>query len=171
MAASSPFGSQDITLEKNKVITVTKRTVRFSRNVYQTHNIAGFGEGEVDIGTISWGLIIVAFIFGLILNSFNIEVGWLLVLAGIAGGVWNFFKPKHYGFLLTLNSGDKKLFVTTDQAGLKQVISVVYEFIETEKDATYQISINNSQVKGNFIQGNAKDVLFNSDDDSQSTKF
>lgn len=164
MATSSPFGSQDITLEKNKVITVTKRTVRFARNVYQTHNIAGFGEGEVEIGAIPWGLIIVVFILGLILNSFNLGVGWLLVLGGIAGGVWNFAKPKHYGLLLTLNSGDKKLFVTTDQTGLKQVISVIYEFIETEKDATYQISINNSQVKGNFIQGSAKDVLFNSDD-------
>jgi hypothetical protein len=164
MAASSPFGSQDITLEKNKVITVTKRTVRFARNVYQTHNIAGFGEVEIDIGTVPWALIVVVFILGLILDSFDLGVGRLLVLAGIAGGVWNFAKPKHYGLLITLNSGDKKLFVTTDKAGLKQVISVVYEFIETEKDATYQISINNSQVKGNFIQGNAKDVLFNSDD-------
>jgi uncharacterized protein YpmS len=91
-------------------------------------------------------------------------VGWLIVLVGIAGGAWNVFKPKHYGLLLTLNSGDKKLFITTDQTGLKQVISVIYEFIETEKDSTYQISINNSQVKGNFIQGNARDVLFGSDD-------
>lgn len=164
MSTSNPFGSQDITLEKNKVITVTKRTVRFARNVYQTHNIAGFGEGEVEIGGIPWAVIIIVFILGLILNSFNLEVGWLLVLGGIAGGVWNFAKPKHYGLLLTLNSGDKKLFVTTDKTGLKQVISVVYEFIETEKDATYQISINNSQVTGNFIQGNARDVLFKSDD-------
>lgn len=164
MAMSSPFGSQDITLETNKVITVTKRTVRFARNVYQTHNIAGFGEGEVAIGAIPWGLIIVIFILGLILNSSDLGVGWLLVLAGIAGGVWNFAKPKHYGLLLTLNSGDKNLFVTTDQTGLKQVISVIYEFIETEKDATYQISISNSQVKGNFIQGSARDVLFKSDD-------
>lgn len=164
MAMSSPFGSQDITLEKNKVITVTKRTVRFAKNVYQTHNIAGFGEGEVEIGAIPWIFIIVVFTLGLILISFNLRLGWLLLLAGIAGGVWNFAKPKHYGFLLTLNSGDKKLFVTTDQAGLKQVISVIYEFIETERDTTYQISINNSQVKGNFIQGSAGDISFESND-------
>jgi uncharacterized membrane protein len=164
MAVSNPFGSQNITVEQNKVITVTKRTVRFAKNVYQTHNIAGFGEGEIDIGTIPWLLVVVVFILGLILNSFNMLVGWLIVLVGIAGGAWNIFKPKHYGLLPTLNSGDKKLFITIDQTGLKQVISVIYEFIETEKDATYQISINNSQVKGNFIQGNARDVLFGSDD-------
>ena len=164
MSMSSPFGSQDITLENNKVITVTKRTVRFSKNVYQTHNISGFGEGEVEIGTIPWVITIVISILGLILNSFNLGVGWILILAGIAGCVWNFVKPKHYGLLLTLNSGDKKLFITTDKTGLKQVISVIYEFIETEKDATYQISIENSQVKGNFIQGSARDVLFGLND-------
>lgn len=162
MAASNPFGSQDITLENNQVITVTQRTVRFDKNVYQTHNIAGFGEGEVELGKIPWGLIIISVILGWVLNSFNLGVGWLLLLSGIAGGIWNFVKPKHYGLLLTLNSGDKKLFVTTDKNGLQKGISVIYEFIETEKEATYQISIRNSQVQGNFIQGKAGDVSYDS---------
>lgn len=154
MATANPLGSnQSITLEQNKVITITKRTVRFSRNVYQTHNIAGFGEGEVDIGTIPWVILIVVLILGLIIGTFNKEVGWLLIFAGIGGGVWNLAKPKHYGFLLTLNSGDKNLFTTTDKEGLKQVIEVIYALIETEKEATYQISVNNSKVNGNFIQG------------------
>jgi len=165
MAANPLGGNQSITLEQNKVIFVTKRTVRFARNVYQTHNIAGFGEGEVDIGSIPWGLVIIVLIVGLIISPFNGFVGWLLILAAIGGAVWNFIKPKHYGLLLTLNSGDKKLFTTTDKPGLKQVISVVYDFIETEKDATYQISINNSQVKGNFVQGDVGgSTLFNSDE-------
>ena len=57
--ASNPLGgSQNITLEKTKLIVVTKRTIRFARNVYQTHNITGFGEGEIDIGGIPWILII-----------------------------------------------------------------------------------------------------------------
>ena len=78
---------------------------------------------------------------------------------------WNIIKPQYYGLLLTLNSGDKKLFVTTDKPGLKQVLLVVYDFIETGNDATYQISINNSSVKGNFIQGNVGgDASFDSDE-------
>ncbi len=171
MATANPLGSnQSITLERgDKVITFTKRTVRFSKTVYQTHNIAGFSEGEVDIGTIPWVILIVVFILGLIIGEFdysqvNSQVSWLLILAGSGGAVWNFFKPKHYGFMLTLNSGDKKLFTTTDQEGLKRVIKVIYDLIETEKEATYQISVNHSKINGNFIQGYAGgDVSYRSD--------
>jgi hypothetical protein len=98
--ANHLVSNQSITLEWNKVITISQRTVRFSKNVYQTHNIAGFGEGEVDIGTIPWIIIIGVLIVGLIFGTFNSEVGWLLIFAGIGGAVWNFVKPKHYGFLL-----------------------------------------------------------------------
>lgn len=165
MATANLLGSnQSITLEWNKFITITKRTVRFSKNVYQTHNIAWFGEGEVEIGTIPWIIIIVFLMVGLILAAFNNGVGLLFILSGIVGGVWNFIKPKHYGFLLTLNSGDKKLFVTTDREGLKQVIEEIYSIIETEEEATYKIHINNSKVNGNFIQGYAGgDVSYHSD--------
>jgi hypothetical protein len=166
MTTASPFdgSNQSITLESNKVITITKRTVRFSKNVYQTHNIAAFGEGYVDIGTIPWWIIIVVAILGLIMTSFAGGVGWFLVLAAMAGAVWNFIKPKHYGFLVTLNSGDKKLFITTDKEGLQKVVSVIYDLIEAEKEATYQISVNHSQIKGNFIQGYmGGDASFNSD--------
>lgn len=66
--------------------------------------------------------------------------------------------------MLTLNSGDKKLFTTTDQEGLKRVIKVIYDLIETEKEATYQISVNHSKINGNFIQGYAGgDVSYRSD--------
>ena len=163
---SANFGSnQSVTVEKNKVILITKRTVRFARNVYQTHNIAGFSEGEVDIGTIPWIIIIIVLLIGLTVGAFNSGLGWFLNLLAIAGAVWNFVKPKHYGLLLTLNSGDRKLFTTTDKPGLKKVISVIYDFIETEKDATYEISFTNNNVTGNFVQGNiGGDVRFNSDD-------
>jgi hypothetical protein len=155
MATPNPLGSnQSITLERNKVITITKRTVRFSYNVYQTHNITGFSEGEVDIGTIPWGIIIVFLLGSLIVGMGNSGVGGLLGLVAIGGIIWNLSKPKHYGLLLTLNSGDKTLFTTTQKESLKQVIGVIYEFIESEKEATYQISISNSEVSGNFIQGN-----------------
>lgn len=166
MATANLLGSnQSVTLEQNKVITITKRTVRFSRNVYQTHNIAEFGEGEVDIGTIPWIIIIGVFIIGLIIVNFNPKVGLLVIIVSSIGAIWNVHKPKYYGFLLTLNSGDKKLFTTTDKENLKRVIEVIYDLIETEKEATYQISVNNSKVNGNFIQGYAEgDVSYHSND-------
>ncbi|GAB4172521.1 MAG: hypothetical protein Fur006_01370 [Coleofasciculaceae cyanobacterium] len=163
--ANSLESSRNITLERNKVITLTKRTVRFSKNVYQTHNIAGFGEGEVDIGTIHWIIILGVLIIGLMFDPFNNTVGWLLILAAIGGAIWNFAKPKHYGFLLTLNSGDKKLFTTTDKEGLKKVIAEIYDLIETEKEKTYQITVNNSKVSGSLIQGHVGgNVSYQSDE-------
>lgn len=154
MATANPLGSnQSITLEHNKVITLSKRTVRFSKDVYQTHNIAGFADGEVDIGTIHWIIVIVVLIAGLLVNAFNSGVGWLLILAGIGCVVWNFAKPKHYGFLMTLNSGDRKLFVTRDREGLKRVIEEIYDIIETEKEVTYRITVKDSNINGNFVQG------------------
>ena len=174
MATAKPLGrNRSITLERNKVITLTKRTVRFSRNVYQTHNIAEFGEGEVDIGTIPWLIIIPALFLALILITTDeysngvttelTEVGLLLILTGIGGTAWNIFKPKHYGFLLTLNSGDKKLFITSDKAGLKEVIEEIYKLIEEEKEVTYQISVKNSKINGNLIQEKARDLINQSD--------
>lgn len=84
MATANPLGSnQSITLERgDKVITFTKRTVRFSKTVYQTHNIAGFSEGEVDIGTIPWVIIIAVLIVGLIITEFYIQVSLLLIFFG-----------------------------------------------------------------------------------------
>jgi len=166
MATPNPLGSnQSITLERNKTITITKRTVRFSHNVYQTHNITGFSEGEVDIGTIPWLIIIIVFFASSIAAIGNSGLGGFLSLVAIGGVIWNLAKPKYYGLLLTLNSGDKKLFTTSDKANLKVAIGAIYEFIEKEKDAIYQISINNGQVKGNWIQGDVGgNALFGSDD-------
>jgi hypothetical protein len=166
MATPNPLASnQNITLERNKVITITKKTVRFSHNVYQTHNITGFSEGEVEIGTIPWVIIVALLLIGSIAGLGNSGIGLALSFAAIGGAIWNFTKPKHYGLLLTLNSGDKKLFTTTDKPNLKLAIGAIYEFIEKEKDAIYQISINNGQVKGNWIQGDVGgNALFGSDD-------
>ena len=88
MATPNPLGSnQNITLENNKVITLTKRTIRFSKNVYQTHNITGFSEGEVDMGTIPWSIIVSVFFASLIAGIGNSALGGLLVLAAIGGAI------------------------------------------------------------------------------------
>ena len=174
ITSRNPSGSnQNVTLEKNKIpklITVTKKTVRFSYNVYQTHNITSFTEGEIEIPGIPWkiiGIFLIAFIVIGINNGNNpilILLGYVLFAAIIGGIFRNLTKPKHYGLLLTLNSGDKTLFTTQKKESLKQVIGVIYDFIESEKKATYQISISNSEVSGNFIQGNVDgNTVFGSD--------
>lgn len=160
MSISKAFqGGQSIALERNKVITLTNKTVRYGTEVYQTHNIVGFGEGKVDIGTIPWILLIIILFVALILPAvpFIGSMSAFLFLSFSIGGLcWNLFKPKHYGLLMTLNSGDKKLFVTSDFSGLKHVTSTIYELIEKDREAAYQITVQNSQIKGNFVQGYAQ---------------
>src|ERR671933_1057113 len=154
MATSNPLASnQNITLERNKVITITKRTVRFSNDVYQTHNITGCSEGEVEIGTIPWGIIVALLLMGSIAGLANSGIGLVLSLAAIGGAVWNFVKPKHYGLLLTFNSGHQTLFVTNDKPHLKEKINTIYELIEKAENKTYELSILNSTVSGQFIMG------------------
>lgn len=156
MATANPLGSnQSITLEKDKTITITKRTVRFSNDVYQTHNITGFSEGEVEIGTIPWGIIVILLLVGSIVGIANSGIGSVLMLAAIGGVIWNFANPKHYGLLLTFNSGHQTLFVTDskNKTNLKEKINTIYELIEKSENKTYELSILNSTVSGQFIMG------------------
>lgn len=154
-------GSQGITFANNKVITMTKRTIRFSHNVYLFHNIAGFSEAEVDRGTIPLWIITIVFMIGVIISSSNLTLGWTLTILPILGTIWNFFKPRYYGLLLTFNSGDKFLFLTSDKSGTKNVLSVICDFLETEteEDLAIQIFITNSSIRieniyRGFVGGN-----------------
>ncbi len=56
-----PLINQKLTLERNTEITITKRTFRFNKTVYQTQNITGFSEGRIKFARIPWSFIIVAF--------------------------------------------------------------------------------------------------------------
>jgi hypothetical protein len=154
-------GSQGITFVNNKVITITKRTIRFSHNVYLFHNIEGFSEEAVDIATIPFWIITILFMIGVIISSYNLTLGWTLIILAISGTMWDFVKPRYYGLLLTFNSGNKFLFVTSDISGIRNVISVIYEFFETEtkEDLAVEISISNSRISINniyrgFVGGN-----------------
>ncbi|NES06376.1 MAG: hypothetical protein F6K22_28300 [Okeania sp. SIO2F4] len=147
---------KNTSVEKGKsIILVTKRTVRFGKSVYQTHNIAGFSEGKIKTPGIPWILLIIFMIVGLIILStkINNNVGGIFTILAILGAFGNIFRAQQYGLLLTINSGDRILFSSTDQIGMRSIISEIYEFIESEKDATYRIDINNSSVSGNFVQG------------------
>lgn len=153
--------SKSIALERNKVITITNRTVRYGAEVYQTHNITGFGEEEVKIPEVPWIGVIFMFLLSPVLvllgaffrNPLLGLLGICLVLASFVCAISNISGPKHYGFLITLNSGDKRFFITTDKSGLKQVTSTIYDILEKDKEATYQVVVKNSQITGNFIQG------------------
>jgi|GEM_PF-1842180 len=156
---TSSQAGQVIALHDKQVISVTKKTVRYGTEVYQTHNIAGFGEGEINIGSIPWIFLIILFALSPIAGFGNQIFGLLLISASIGGMLWNLVKPKHYGFLITLNSGDKRLFVTTDKRGIKEAALGIYDFIESEeKENTYQMSITANNITGHVINGSGIEV-------------
>jgi hypothetical protein len=161
---ANPLGNgKNITVEQGKRdVLVTKRTVRFGPNVYQTSNIAGFSEGEIEMAGIPWLLLIILMVVGLIVLAAagNNNVGQVLIVLSIAGAFWNFFKPKQYGFLLTINSGDKVLFSSYDKKGVRETVSAISKFIESEKDATYRISINNAKVEGSIVAGDKNTAVY-----------
>ena len=153
MATLSTSGNQNVLIEQNRsTIIVSKRTVRFAKNVYQTKNVSSFADGEVSIGGVPWWIVVMATLLGIIWMQFN-WVGWVIFFAGGGGIGWNIVKPKYHGLLLTLNSSDKSLFVTSDTAGLKQAITTIYDLIESDSEATYQLNISNSTIEGSIIQG------------------
>ncbi len=153
---------QGVTLAKNKVITITKRTIRFSQNVYLFHTLEGFSEEEIDIRIIPFWMITILFMIGVIISSYKLTLGWLLIMLAMGGIVVDLSQPKNYGLLLAFSSGNKILFITNDKAGIKNVISVMYDFFETEtkKDFIIEISITGSSTNitlntyHNFSGGN-----------------
>jgi hypothetical protein len=150
--SANPFGSQSLNVDSSQLITVTNKTVRFGSSVYQTHNIASFTEGEIAINGIPWIFILLVLIFGIASLFFNQILGLTLLFAAALGAGWN-DRPKKKGLLLTLNSGDKTLFIAQG-SGLEKVVTDIYTLIETEKEGSYKISITNSQISGNLVQGN-----------------
>lgn len=156
MASGNPFqGSSNITVEKDKVIRITKRTVTFGNNVYQTRNIAGFGDGEIKLGSIlPFPILLGGFLVGLILANFpGVKlVGYIILLSAIGILAYQISREKQYGLLLTLNSGDKYLFTTTDKEGLRKVVGTLCEFIEKDAEGVYTVTVhdNSINVQGGF---------------------
>lgn len=155
------FAGKRIDLEQGKQsILLTKRTVRFKKTVYLTRNITSFSDGEVEIGSIPWLVIVAVVVLSPLIGLVNGAISGLLLMLAVGGVVWNFAKPKHYGLLLTLNSGGERLFVTSDRRGLSQVVDKISEIIENDKDISYEISISDSQITGNLIQGDTSGNVY-----------
>lgn len=156
MTINFPSG-QAVNIEKNSNLTVTRRTVRFAKNVYQTNNISSFSEGDVTLPGIPWIVLVILVISIIVMHNTlgNIDyVKSLVSIAVICGVIYNFSSArKRYGLLVVLNSGDRSLFMSADKSGLKEVIAVIYDLIEKDSEAVYQVNISNSKIEGNFVQG------------------
>ena len=151
--------------QTGKEIRITKRTVSFGSNVYQFKNITGFSDGKIKRRLLipCWWLV-VGFIIGFICINSNVHVGYFhfgkqyvlygtkeigicIIVLAILGMIIDFTQEKKYGLILTLNSGDRHLFVTSDQDRMFGVIRQLHAFMESDQDGAYVVTINDNSIK------------------------
>jgi hypothetical protein len=144
-------------------IEITKNTVQFDSDVYQFRNVTGFGVCPVPTAKVPSSWIWFSFIFGIFgtmnssLNS-DQKTGAMLILAfGIVSLAFNKLWPPKYGLKLYLNSGSPlPIFITRDVPGLKNVVSVLYDFMENNLEGTYTIHVQDRSIRiGGSVGGSA----------------
>lgn len=135
----------------NTQIKITKKTVRFGSEVYQFRNVTGFGLSPVK----NENLFPIQFILGLfVVGLFCANIpewrlwGIIFVLAAIGGFYANTAQPKKYGLKLYLNSGSPSpVFITSDMEGLGNVVSELYQFMESNAEGTYIINAEDRSIQ------------------------
>jgi hypothetical protein len=152
-------------IDKPATIYITKKTVQFDREVYQFSNITGFAVTKrkaENLIPISW--LLVLFVLGLMMASIpnNNWVGIIMVILALLGIFSNFSQPQRYGLGLYLNSGHERIFITSDIKGLKGVVAVLYEYMDSDEEKrAYVVNIVAGNVTGNFIGGDARNNNLN----------
>jgi hypothetical protein len=139
-----------IIIDRPEAIVVTKKVVKFGSSVYQFRNVTGFGIANVKTPYKVHPLVILIFLLvgtGLVSQSDKTTQGFgiLILLLGLAGVIDNLSQPQRIGLELYVNSGDNVIFVTADRSGIREVISQLCEFMESDIEDIKVININQSQ--------------------------
>jgi len=136
---------------RNTRIEISKQTVRFDSDVYQFRNVTGFGLAPVrNTNLFPIQFILVLFVIGLFCANIPEWRFWgiIFVLAAIGAFYANTSQPKKYGLKLYLNSGSPApVFITSDMPGLEKVVSVLYNFMESNAEGTYVIHAEDRSIR------------------------
>jgi hypothetical protein len=143
----------NVAYQRGQKLKITKRTVSFGNNVYQFKNITGFSEETIyKATTIPWFFIVIGAIAGIIaLSEKEVGIGIFVLLVCAICIVINNMKKEEYGLILTLNSGGRHMFITSDHKMLSELIQKLYHFMDSDQDGMYAVTINDNSIK---IEGN-----------------
>lgn len=160
-------------------ITINPRTIHVGRSIYPVDNLSVFGVGSISKYPMTWQFVVtltsagislwfVVLIVSLISLAGSTAIAGLgvLVLLAIPVAIFSVVivkisDPQHQGLFLSPNSGDSRLFVTTDLAGVAHITNVVGKILDDgmAPKTSYVVSVTNSDVSGNLlIDSNANDV-------------
>ncbi|MEP6515581.1 DUF6232 family protein [Microcoleus vaginatus] len=136
-----------LVIDKPEPILVTKKVIKFGSYVYQFRNVTGFGFAYVKTpNKVPTIVILILLISGTFLlysqSGQQAGFGLLILLLGVAGVMENLMQPKRIGLELYVNSGDNVIFVTADKSGVRDVISQLCEFMESDTEDIKVININ-----------------------------
>ncbi|MBD1921292.1 hypothetical protein H6F77_09330 [Microcoleus sp. FACHB-831] len=167
MAPNNILQNNTDPIKRNESIYITKKTVRFGSDVYQFRNVTGFGVAEFKpANIIPIKFILIIFVIGLIFGNIPDTRSWgiTIVLFSLFGIILNTFQPNQYGLKLYLNSGGGPIFLTRDMEGLKKVVQNLYKFMDSDKEGSYIVNVQDSSIRidgsvgGSVIKGDAENV-------------
>jgi hypothetical protein len=158
----------DRKIDKSQRVLITKHTLRLDNNVFQMSNITGFGVGTIPKPKFSWGLFLILGLAGLAVilllapiifystyqaNEVLMKI-WIFCWSIIA--ICNYFMiPVRHGLSIQLNSGREIFLETQKKAFLSEIVTRLYEFMDTQREDSMTINMHNHSINvaGNF-QGN-----------------
>lgn len=146
---------QENIFDKPQEIVITKKTVRFGNYVYQFRNVTGFGlfipKGslfdKIIAGTLVFLLLGGLSLAGAKISSLLTIVGWIITGFSLLFTILILSKSKPQGMILYLNSGDSMIFESNDINGIKKVVSILYKFMESDKEGSYIVNIDQRNAK------------------------
>jgi hypothetical protein len=158
-------------VENAREIEITKRIVRFGSSVYQFKNVTGFKVDKVPKWKFPLQVVLTLTAFGVFSifianaittneDSSNLDsfVGFLAVLGScliiidfFIVIVWLCQRPPR-AFILYLNSGHERMFLSHDKIFLMKIVNALYDFMKSDDHSSLSIDMSDRSIKvdGNF---------------------
>lgn len=154
-----PFNEGDhVDFEDADHIVINRGCIKFGNSVYQFCNVTGFSIGEFKKDDFPLKVFLIVLGIGCVLLPVGIGLIFL---------IWAYFlyrKYKNvkqvYGLSIQLNSGQRKVFSSTEKDFLLRIINEMYKLMSTKSESQVVVDMSNRQVN---ISGNASGNIVTGD--------
>lgn len=152
--------TNDVTISQtssDRTLTIDKHAIRFGNHLYLTRNLCHFGPGKIPTFRIPWILIGCSLVPSMItlmaagIDHVNTSLWFfasILLATPASIGTWfNLTRSQKYGLLVSMSSGEKRLFPTSDSSGIEEALKITLQVLQTSyEDLSAKITVNNNRV-------------------------